>query len=131
MDIRLDFVSLLLSSIGFGGLLYGFSSAGEKGWDSPYVYGPIIVGAISLIWFVVSQTKKDEPFLNFKVYQYPMFALSSVISMVVNMSLFAGMILLPIYIQTHTWHFANGCRAIDVARCTFDGRHVSIDWEIV
>ena len=29
-----------------------------------------------------------------------MFALSSVISMVVNMSLFAGMILLPIYVQT-------------------------------
>lgn len=99
VDIRLDFVSLLLSSIGFGGLLYGFSSAGEKGWASPYVYGPIIIGTISLIWFVVSQTKKDEPFLNFKVYQYPMFALSSVISMTVNMGLFAGMILLPIYIQ--------------------------------
>ena len=98
--LRLDFFSLLLSSIGFGGLLYGFSSAGEKGWDSPYVYGTIIVGVISLVWFVLSQTKKAEPFLNFKVYQYPMFALSSVISMIVNMSLFAGMILLPIYIQT-------------------------------
>ena len=34
VDLRLDFVSLLLSSIGFGGLLYGFSSAGEKGWAS-------------------------------------------------------------------------------------------------
>ncbi len=99
-DLRLDFFSLLLSSIGFGGLLFGFSSAGDKGWDSPYVYGTIIIGAISLVWFVVSQTKKEEPFLNFRVYQYPMFALSSVISMVVNMSLFAGMILLPIYVQT-------------------------------
>ncbi len=100
VDIRLDFFSLLLSSIGFGGLLYGFSSAGDRGWDSPYVYGPIIIGVISLVWFVLSQTKKAEPFLNFKVYQYPMFTLSSVISMIVNMSLFAGMILLPIYIQT-------------------------------
>lgn len=100
VDIRLDFFSLLLSSIGFGGLLYGFSSAGDRGWDSPYVYGTIGVGVISLVWFVVSQTRKAEPFLNFKVYQYPMFALSSFISMIVNMSLFAGMILLPIYIQT-------------------------------
>ena len=90
----------MLSSIGFGGLLYGFSSAGDKGWGSPVVYGTIIIGAISLIWFILSQTKKEEPFLNFKVYQYPMFALSSVISMVVNMRLFAGMILLPIYVQT-------------------------------
>ena len=99
-NLRLDFFSLALSSIGFGGLLFGFSSAGDKGWDSPYVYGTIIVGVISLLWFVISQTKKEVPFLNFRVYQYPMFALSSVISMVVNMSLFAGMILLPIYVQT-------------------------------
>ncbi len=28
--IKLDFMSLVLSSIGFGGLLYGFSSAGKK-----------------------------------------------------------------------------------------------------
>ena len=38
VDIRLDLFSLLLSSVGFGGLLYGFSSAGNKGWDSPQVY---------------------------------------------------------------------------------------------
>lgn len=30
VDIRLDIFSLSLSSIGFGGLLYGFSSAGKK-----------------------------------------------------------------------------------------------------
>ena len=99
VDIRLDSFSLLLSSIGFGGLLYGFSSAGEKGWDSPYVYGTIIVGIISLVWFILRQGKKEQPILNFRVYKYPMFALSSVISMVVNMALFAGMILLPIYTQ--------------------------------
>ena len=131
VDIRLDFVSLLLSSIGFGGLLYGFSSAGEKGWASPYVYGPIIIGTISLIWFVVSQTKKDEPFLNFKVYQYPMFALSSVISMAVNMAIVCWYDFITNLYSKHSWHFANGCRAIDVTRSTFDGWYVSIDWEIV
>ena len=40
-DMKLDVFSLILSSIGFGGLLYGFSSAGDKGWDSPIVYGTI------------------------------------------------------------------------------------------
>ena len=99
VDLRLDVFSLLLSSIGFGALLYGFSSAADKGWSSPLVYGMIIIGVIALVWFVLSQTKKEEPFLNFTVYKYPMFALSSVISMVVNMALFAGMILLPIYTQ--------------------------------
>lgn len=100
VDMRLDFFSLVLSSIGFGGILYGFSSAGEKGWSNPLVYGTITIGVITLLWFVLRQKNQDDPFLNFNVYRYPMFALSSVISMIVNMSLFAGMILLPIYIQT-------------------------------
>ncbi|TWE01744.1 EmrB/QacA subfamily drug resistance transporter [Neobacillus bataviensis] len=99
VNLRLDFLSVILSSIGFGGILYGFSSAGSKGWDSPEVYGTIMVGIISLFIFIWRQTKQEAPLLNFRVYRYPMFALSSVISMVVNMALFSGMILLPIYTQ--------------------------------
>ncbi|EKN67550.1 EmrB/QacA family drug resistance transporter [Neobacillus bataviensis LMG 21833] len=100
IDIRLDSLSLLLSSIGFGGILYGFSSAGKKGWDSPEVYGTLIIGVISLAVFIIRQLKQDKPMLNFKIYKYPMFALSSVISMVVTMAMFSGMLLTPIYVQT-------------------------------
>ncbi|SEN95731.1 drug resistance transporter, EmrB/QacA subfamily [Mesobacillus persicus] len=100
VNIRLDYLSLLLSSIGFGGLLYGFSSAGDRGWDSPHVYATIAVGAISLVTFIVRQSKLDRPMLNFGVFKYPMFALSSSITMVLNMALFSGMLLIPIYVQT-------------------------------
>jgi EmrB/QacA subfamily drug resistance transporter len=100
VDIQLDIVSLILSSIGFGGILYGFSSAGSKGWDSPLVYGTIIIGVISLTAFILRQIKLEKPLLNFSIYKYPMFALSSAISMVVNMAMFSGMLLLPIYVQT-------------------------------
>ncbi|MCG1023836.1 DHA2 family efflux MFS transporter permease subunit [Sutcliffiella horikoshii] len=99
-DIRLDQVSVVLSSVGFGGLLYGFSSAGSKGWDSPLVYGTIAVGTLSLVWFIFRQLGKEKPMLNFRIYRYPMFALSSAISMVITMAMFSGMILLPIYVQT-------------------------------
>ncbi len=100
VDIRLDLFSLLLSSLGFGGLLYGFSSAGSKGWDSPQVYGTIIVGALSLVSFILRQYKLDRPMLEFRIFRYPMFALSSVISMALTMAMFSAMLLLPIYVQT-------------------------------
>ncbi len=100
VDVHLDIFSLLLSSLGFGGLLYGFSSAGSKGWDSPYVYGTLIIGVITLVWFILRQIKQEQPMLNFRIYRYPMFALSSAITMVVNMSMFSGMLLIPIYVQT-------------------------------
>ncbi|MCA0987481.1 MDR family MFS transporter [Guptibacillus algicola] len=98
--LKLDILSLVLSSAGFGGILYGFSSAGSKGWDSPHVTVTLAVGVISLVTFIVRQSKLERPMLNFTIFKYPMFALSSSITMVINMALFSGMLLLPIYVQT-------------------------------
>jgi len=99
-NVKLDVFSLVLSSVGFGGLLYGFSSAGEHGWGSIQVYGTIIIGVIGLVSFIVRQSKMDDPMLDFKIYKYPMFALSSAISIVLSVSMFSGMILTPLYVQT-------------------------------
>ncbi|PSL25514.1 EmrB/QacA subfamily drug resistance transporter [Planomicrobium soli] len=99
-DISLDKASIVLSSIGFGGILYGFSSAGTMGWDDPAVYGTIAAGVVSLVIFVFRQLRLDEPLLEVRIYKYPMFALSSVISVALSMSMFSAMILMPIYVQT-------------------------------
>lgn len=98
-DVKLDVLSLILSSIGFGGLLYGFSSAGDKGWGSPLVYGTIAVGAFSLILFIIRQLLMKDPLLDFRIYKHPMFALASVISIVMSVAMFSGMILTPLYVQ--------------------------------
>jgi EmrB/QacA subfamily drug resistance transporter len=99
VDIRLDIFSLILSSIGFGGLLYGFSSAGKKGWDDPIVYGTIIIGAIALLIFVIRQLKQERPMLNFRIFRYPAYSLSVIISTIVTVAMFSGMLLTPIYVQ--------------------------------
>lgn len=96
---KIDVLSVILAAIGFGGILYGFSSAGNDGWASPNVYGAITVGIIGLILFITRQLKMDEPMLDFRVYQSPMFALSSAISITLNMAMYSAMILLPIYLQ--------------------------------
>lgn len=98
--ITLDVFSVILSSLGFGGLLYGFSMAGDKGWDHLQVYGTIIIGAVSLITLILRQLRLDEPLLEFRIFKYPMFALSSAISVVLSMAMFSAMILMPIYLQT-------------------------------
>ena len=99
-SVKLDVFSLVLSTIGFGGLLYGFSSAGgEKGWGDPFVYGTIAIGAISLLAFIIRQLRMEDPLLDFKIYKYPMFALASVISIVLSVAMFSGMILTPLYVQ--------------------------------
>ncbi|CDQ40844.1 Multidrug resistance protein B [Virgibacillus salexigens] len=98
--IRLDILSIILSSLGFGGLLYGFSSAGESGWNDPSVYGTIIVGALSVIGLILRQLRMDDPMLEFRIFKHSMFALSSAISIVLAVAMFSAMILMPIYVQT-------------------------------
>lgn len=98
-DVKLDVFSLVLSSIGFGGLLYGFSSAGEHGWTDITVYGTIAIGAVSLIIFIMRQLKMEDPMLDFRIYKHPMFALSSAISIVISVAMFSAMILTPLYVQ--------------------------------
>src|SRR5699024_6322763 len=45
---RLDVLSILLSTLGFGGLLFGFSSAGDAGWTSAEVLLSLGIGAVAL-----------------------------------------------------------------------------------
>lgn len=99
-DMKLDIFSLILSSIGFGGLLYGFSTAGEKGWTSFLVYGTILIGTLALVLFILRQLKMDDPMLDFRIYKYPMFALASTISIVLSVAMFSAMILTPLYVQS-------------------------------
>lgn len=98
--IKLDVASIILSTLGFGGLLYGFSSVADFGWSSPQVYVTITVGVISLLIFILRQMRMKDPMLDFRIYQYPMFALSSVISVTISASMFSGMLLTPLYVQT-------------------------------
>ncbi|WP_368653819.1 DHA2 family efflux MFS transporter permease subunit [Ornithinibacillus sp. 4-3] len=95
----LDYLSLVLSSIGFGGLLYGVSNASAHGWSDSIVLTTIIVGGIALILFVIRQLKLENPLLDLRPYKYPMFTLASIIMVVNAVAMFSGMILTPAYIQ--------------------------------
>ncbi|WP_096272533.1 DHA2 family efflux MFS transporter permease subunit [Paucisalibacillus globulus] len=98
-NVTLDYLSVVLSSIGFGGLLYGVSSASSQGWGDPVVITTLSVGGIALILFLTRQLKLDEPLLDLRPYKYPMFTLASIIAMVNAVAMFSGMILTPAYVQ--------------------------------
>lgn len=99
-EAKLDYLSVVLSSLGFGGLLYGFSSASADGWTDTWVLTTLIVGTITLAAFIIRQLKMEEPLLDLRAYKYPMFALASIIAAVNAVAMFSGMILTPAYVQS-------------------------------
>lgn len=98
---KIDFVSLLFSTIGFGSIVYGFSSVGESkdGFASPIVWLFIGMGVIGIALFVWRQLKLDEPIMNMRVFRYPMFSHAVVMFLIIIMAMFASEIILPIYMQ--------------------------------
>ncbi|WP_341279638.1 DHA2 family efflux MFS transporter permease subunit [Paenibacillus sp. FSL H8-0537] len=96
---KVDLLSILLSSLGFGGLIYGFSKAGEDGWGSSIVIWSIVVGAIALLLFIVKQLMSSQPLLDLRAFKYPMFSLVALLMLVMMMTLFSTMILLPLFLQ--------------------------------
>lgn len=96
---KLDVWGVIFSTVGFGGLLYGFSTAGAKGWGSLEVILMLLIGCISLIVFVRRQLSIDHAMLEFRIFRTPAYTLAILISLMVNMTLYSGMILLPVYVQ--------------------------------
>ncbi|WHY56937.1 DHA2 family efflux MFS transporter permease subunit [Peribacillus simplex] len=96
---KLDTKSVILSTIGFGCILFGFSSAGNKGWDNPIIITTIIAGIIVTALFCLRQMKSSYPLLNLSVFKYKVFTLTSFINVLITMIMYADLILLPIYLQ--------------------------------
>ncbi|UOQ91722.1 DHA2 family efflux MFS transporter permease subunit [Halobacillus shinanisalinarum] len=96
---KLDILSIILSSLGFGGLLYGFSTAGSSGWDSQQVIISMVVGALALTWFILRQMKLKQPILEFRVFKYKMFTLTTALGMVVFIAMIGAATVLPLLMQ--------------------------------
>lgn len=96
---KLDVASVIYSTLGFGGLLYGFSSAGSYGWAHGMTIVPLLVGAVFLVIFVRRQLHLEIPLLQLRVLKTSQFANSTIIAMVINASLYAGSIITPLYLQ--------------------------------
>ncbi|MED4534324.1 DHA2 family efflux MFS transporter permease subunit [Metabacillus fastidiosus] len=99
--MKLDILGAITSTIGFGGILYGFSIAGEKGWGSAPVLAALAIGVIGLALFVIRQLMTENPLIDLRIFRSLEYTLSIIISFFVNGVIYSAMILLPIYLQNN------------------------------
>lgn len=96
---KVDYLSIILSIFGFGGLLFGFSSVGNYGWGHLMVLISLLIGAVTLTLFILRQFILDEPILEFRVFSNRTFTLTTIIGMIAFLMLIAAETILPIYMQ--------------------------------
>lgn len=92
-------MSIIFSTLGFGGLIYSLSTIAEKSLTSPQVYLPFIVGSVAIVLFVIRQFKMEQPMINLRVFKYPMFTVGAVLLFIGMFLILSTAILLPLYIK--------------------------------
>ncbi|WP_048001004.1 DHA2 family efflux MFS transporter permease subunit [Lactiplantibacillus herbarum] len=96
---KIDFLSILLSMIGFGSLVVGVSLASAQGWGSSAVIGSLILGLVVLAWYTHRQLTMAHPILNLKAFTIPGFRIGASLVMINFGIILSAMYLLPMYIQ--------------------------------
>lgn len=65
----LDLMSFVLSSLGFGGLLLGFSNASTFALSDLLVWVPLALGVLFLVLFIYRQNHVEKPLISMKIFK--------------------------------------------------------------
>ncbi|RCW51668.1 DHA2 family efflux MFS transporter permease subunit [Paenibacillus prosopidis] len=97
---KIDLFSLIVSTVGFGGIVFAFSGVGEGegGWGSAEVIYPMIAGVLALLVFVWRQNRIKQPMLNLRALKYPMFSIGTLMLFVCMLLILTAMVVLPMYL---------------------------------
>lgn len=103
----LDVLSVILSALAFGGLVYALSSMSDiidgQGAQRTITITIAVIGVVALIWFIARQIKlqrDDRELLNLKPFTITNFTVSVVVLLIVFATLLGSVTVLPIFLQT-------------------------------
>jgi drug resistance transporter, EmrB/QacA subfamily len=96
---KLDTLSVILSTLGFGGLLYGISEISDYGWINIHSSLPAILGVILVIAWAWRQLVIEDPMLELRIFSVKNFSVASAISAITQISMVAVEFILPLYMQ--------------------------------
>jgi len=96
---KVDLLSIILSTIGFGSLVMGVSLASDHGWGAGAVIGSLVLGLVVLAWYTHRQLNTEKPVLNLRAFAIPGFRMGAVLVMINFGIILSAMYLLPMVIQ--------------------------------
>lgn len=97
--VKADMISVCLSVIGFGGLLFGFTNIETNPLTAPICWGPMCVGVACIVWFVLRQLRSDNPLLDLHVLRNRGFRAGTITASLSFFAFSSIIVFMPIYIQ--------------------------------
>jgi EmrB/QacA subfamily drug resistance transporter len=96
---RLDLPGLGLASAGLFGIVWGLVNGNSKGWGTPQIVIPMVVGAILVGAFVWWERRADAPMLPMRFFQSRTFSATNAASFAMYFGMFGSIFLLAQFFQ--------------------------------
>lgn len=98
-ELKFDLWGFLTSASGCFALLLALSQGQKQGWDSYYIIMLLTFAACMLAVFVLIELETPEPMLDLRLFKNKIFSISIFGGSLLNMGLFGGVFLIPIFTQ--------------------------------
>lgn len=97
----IDWTGFASLTVGFVLVIFGLQQSGNEGWSSTVVIGPIVVGALFLVSFVVNELRMRRrlPLVEFALFRDLRFAGASVVAFIGNWLFGVTLFFLTLYLQ--------------------------------
>jgi len=96
---RFDLPGFLLSTTGFGTLLYGITDSTTDGWTSLTVLSFVALGIVSLLAFILVELTSESPLLDLRLFKDWSFLSGNMITWVLQISFFGALFLVSLFLQ--------------------------------
>lgn len=96
---RLDWAGALLATVGLGGLIYGLIDASNLGLGNLLILAALAVGIVSLVLFVVVESRIANPMMRLDLFRSPTFSGANLLTFLLYGALGGALFFLPFDLQ--------------------------------
>jgi EmrB/QacA subfamily drug resistance transporter len=98
-DRTIDWLGILMSAAGLGGVVFGFIEQPTNGWSSPMVLIPLIAGAGLFVSFLLWESRYRHSMLDLRLFKVRNFAVTNLETLIVYSGLIGAFFFVTLFLQ--------------------------------
>ena len=99
---KLDLPGAALGTVGLGGVVFGLIEGTSRGFGSPLVFAPLLIGVVALVLFVFVEGRSREPMMPLSLFRSRNFSGANLLTLLLYMGLGGTLYFFPfVLIQVH------------------------------
>jgi EmrB/QacA subfamily drug resistance transporter len=98
-DRAIDWLGILLSALGLGGVVFGFIEQPTHGWSSPIVSIPLFGGALLFALFLLWESRYRHSMLDLGLFKVRNFAVTNLETLIVYSGLIGAFFFVTLFLQ--------------------------------